>query len=138
RKADPDPIAAEIVDRRRARRSRSTSSPVSYDLGGWSEVPSRDLLTYRGGMSEQVPGRVGGTSRDPEKRVVDRQAKNERLVAALTAARTQLVELRAQLEEMTRPPGSYAVFVRAHKDRSIDVMSSGRKLRVGVSPSIEI
>src|SRR5690606_29897159 len=61
----------------------------------------------------------------------------ERLVSALTAARTQLVELRAQLEEMTRPPGSYAVFVRAHKDRSIDVMSSGRKLRVGVAPSVE-
>ncbi|WP_156250766.1 proteasome ATPase [Pseudactinotalea terrae] len=89
-------------------------------------------------MSEQVPGRVGGTPRDAEKRVVDLSAKNERLVAALTAARTQLVELRAQLEEMTRPPGSYAVFVRAHQDRSIDVMSSGRKLRVGVSPSVEI
>lgn len=69
---------------------------------------------------------------------MDLSAKNERLVAALTAARTQLVELRAQLEEMTRPPGSYAVFVRAHQDRSIDVMSSGRKLRVGVSPSVEI
>ena len=89
-------------------------------------------------MTEQVPGRVGGGGRDAEKRLVDLQAKNERLVAALTAARTQMVELRAQLEEMTRPPGSYAVFVRAHEDRSVDVMSSGRKLRVGTSPSVEI
>jgi proteasome-associated ATPase len=89
-------------------------------------------------MTEQVPGRIGGSNRDAEKRVVDLSAKNERLVAALTAARTQLVELRAQLEEMTRPPGSYAVFVRAHTDRSIDVMSSGRKLRVGVAPGVEI
>ncbi len=88
-------------------------------------------------MTEQVPGRVGG-SRDADKRVIELAAKNERLVAALTAARTQVVEMRAQLEEMTRPPGSYAVFVRAHEDRSVDVMSSGRKLRVGVSPGVEI
>lgn len=81
------------------------------------------------GMSTGVPD---------EKRITELAAKNERLVSALTAARTQLVELRAQLEEMSRPPGSYAVFVRSHDDGSIDVMSSGRKLRVGVAPSVPV
>ncbi|MFV0427549.1 MAG: proteasome ATPase [Beutenbergiaceae bacterium] len=77
-------------------------------------------------------------ARAAEKRLIDLTAKNERLVTALTAARTQLVELRSQLEEMSRPPGSYAVFVRAHADGSIDVMSTGRKLRVGVAPSVPL
>ncbi|UFU08078.1 proteasome ATPase [Ruania halotolerans] len=63
-------------------------------------------------------------------------AKNERLVTALTTARSQLVEMRSQLEEMTKPPGNYAVFLAAHADRTVDVISSGRKLRVGVAPSV--
>lgn len=68
-------------------------------------------------MTEQVPGRVG--DRDDSRRAIDLAAKNERLVQALTAARTQLVELRAQLEEMTKPraptPRSCA---RTRTDRS--------------------
>lgn len=46
-------------------------------------------------MTEQVPGRLGGSTggsaRDAEQRLIDLAAKNERLVQALTAARTQLV-----------------------------------------------
>ncbi len=93
-------------------------------------------------MTEQVPGRLGGSTggsaRDAEQRLIDLAAKNERLVQALTAARTQLVELRAQLEEMSKPPASYARFVKAHPDGSIDVMSSGRKLRVATAPSVDV
>ncbi|GAB2976564.1 MAG TPA: proteasome ATPase [Actinotalea caeni] len=93
-------------------------------------------------MTEQVPGRLGGSTggsaRDAEQRLIDLAAKNERLVQALTAARTQLVELRAQLEEMSKPPASYALFVKAHPDGSIDVMSSGRKLRVATAPSVDV
>ncbi|SEE16813.1 proteasome ATPase [Ruania alba] len=63
-------------------------------------------------------------------------AKNERLVTALTTARSQLVEMRSQLEEMTKPPGNYAIFLNAHPDRTVDVLSSGRKLRVGMSPNV--
>ncbi|MFV0253675.1 MAG: proteasome ATPase [Beutenbergiaceae bacterium] len=76
--------------------------------------------------------------RPVDQRLIDLTAKNERLVTALTAARTQLVELRTQLEEMSRPPGSYALFLAAHEDGSIDVMSAARKLRVGVAPSIQV
>ena len=64
--------------------------------------------------------------------------KNERLTAALTAARAQLVELKGQLEAMVRPPGSYAVYLGAHDDGTADVMAAGRKMRVPVSPAVPV
>ena len=87
-----------------------------------------------------VPGRVPGSAREREleKKAIDLAAKNERLVTALTTARTQLVEMRTQLKDMTKPPASYAIYLDTHPDRTIDVMSSGRKLRVGVAPSVSI
>ncbi|MPV49903.1 proteasome ATPase [Pseudactinotalea sp. HY160] len=88
-----------------------------------------------------VPGRIGSGARtidEVRKEAVDLAAKNERLVAALTSARTQLVELRGQLEEMSRPPASYATFLARHEDRTVDVFSSGRKLRLGVVAAIDI
>ncbi|QGH69164.1 proteasome ATPase [Pseudactinotalea sp. HY158] len=88
-----------------------------------------------------VPGRIGSGARtidEVRKEAVDLAAKNERLVAALTSARTQLVELRGQLEEMSRPPASYATFLARHEDRTVDVFSSGRKLRLGVVAAIDV
>src|SRR5699024_3395446 len=61
-----------------------------------------------------------------EKDALALASKNDRLVTALTTARSQLVELREQVEEMTKPPTSYAMFLAAHPDRTVDVLSSGR------------
>ena len=65
-------------------------------------------------------------------------AQNERLTSALTAARSQLAEVRAQLEEAARPPGSYAVFDSRHEDGSCDVITAGRKLRVPAAPGVQV
>ena len=64
-------------------------------------------------------------------------AKNERLADALVAARDQIVELKRQIDELAKPPGTYAVFVGARPDGSVDVMSAGRKMHVGTSPSLD-
>ncbi len=85
-------------------------------------------------MAENTTAR----ERELQEQAVSLAAKNERLVTALTTARSQLVEMRSQLEEMSRPPASYGVFVRSHSDRTVDVMSSGRKLRVGTSPHVAV
>ncbi|PJI85486.1 proteasome ATPase [Luteimicrobium subarcticum] len=65
-------------------------------------------------------------------------AKNERLVGALTAARDQIVELKRQIDELAKPPGTYAVFVAAHADGGVDIMSAGRKMHVGASPALDL
>lgn len=68
----------------------------------------------------------------------DLAAKNERLVSALTTARSQLVEMRTQLEEMKKPPASFAVFLEGGADRTVTVLSAGRKMRLGVAPEVTI
>lgn len=98
-------------------------------------------------MSSEIPGRVSAeetpasvlTAEDVDKLRKDAMAlaaKNDRLVNALTQARSQLVDLREQVEEMTKPPSSYAIFLAAHPDRTVDVLSSGRKLRLATTRDI--
>ncbi|QAY70860.1 proteasome ATPase [Xylanimonas protaetiae] len=65
-------------------------------------------------------------------------AKNERLAEALRAARDQIVELRSQIDELAKPPGTYATFLAAHEDGSVDISSAGRKMHVGASPSLDV
>ncbi|WP_251151179.1 proteasome ATPase [Cellulosimicrobium sp. Marseille-Q4280] len=65
-------------------------------------------------------------------------AKNERLAEALRAARDQILDLKRQIDDLAKPPGTYAVFLAAHADGSVDVSASGRKMHVGASPSLDV
>jgi len=64
-------------------------------------------------------------------------AKNERLTEALRAARDQIVEMRKQIDDLAKSPGTYAVFLEAHPDGTVDISSAGRKMHVGASPSVD-
>jgi proteasome-associated ATPase len=63
---------------------------------------------------------------------------NERLVATLKEARTQIVTLKEEIDRLAQPPSGYGVFLAAHEDGTVDVFTGGRKLRVAVSPSLEV
>ena len=65
-------------------------------------------------------------------------AKNERLAEALRAARDQILDLKRQIDDLAKPPGTYAVFLAAHPDGSVDVSAAGRKMHVGASPSLDV
>ncbi|PFG43078.1 proteasome-associated ATPase [Isoptericola jiangsuensis] len=65
-------------------------------------------------------------------------AKNERLADALRAARDQIVELKKQIDDLAKPPGTYATFLAAHDDGSVDVMAQGRKMHLQASPSLDL
>jgi proteasome-associated ATPase len=80
-----------------------------------------------------------------EKRLADTGAElakardnNERLATTLREAREQLVTLKDEVEKLTQPPASYGVFLGAHEDNTADVFTNGRKLRVNVSPEVEL
>jgi proteasome-associated ATPase len=64
--------------------------------------------------------------------------RNERLTRTLTDAREQIVTLKAEVDRLAQPPSGYATFISAHEDGTVDVMQSGRKLRVGVSPTVDL
>ncbi|MEG3613799.1 proteasome ATPase [Isoptericola haloaureus] len=65
-------------------------------------------------------------------------AKNERLAEALRAAREQIVELKKQIDDLAKPPGTYATFLSDHGDGSVDVVSQGRKMHVQASPQLQL
>jgi proteasome-associated ATPase len=63
---------------------------------------------------------------------------NDRLVATLKEARGQIVTLKEEIDRLAQPPSGYGVFLLRHEDGTVDIFTGGRKLRVAVSPSIEI
>lgn len=65
-------------------------------------------------------------------------AKNERLSDALVAAREQIIDLKKQVDDLAKPPGTYATFLGARADGTVDIVSSGRKMHVGASPSLDV
>ncbi len=66
------------------------------------------------------------------------QQKNERLVGSLQEARTQIEALRKEVEKLTAPPSTFAIFYGTNSDGTITVSQGGRKLRVNLHPSIHI
>ena len=64
--------------------------------------------------------------------------QNERLAATLREARDQIVALKEEVDRLAQPPSGFGVFLAANDDGSADVFTGGRKMRVSVSPSIEV
>jgi proteasome-associated ATPase len=63
---------------------------------------------------------------------------NDRLVATLKEARTQIVTLKEEVDRLAQPPSGYGVFLGGHEDGTVDVFTGGRKLRVAVSPALDL
>jgi len=65
-------------------------------------------------------------------------SQNDRLSEALQETREQLTLLRREVEKLTAPPNPFAVVERVNADGTVDVLTGGGKLRVGVQPSVEV
>jgi len=63
---------------------------------------------------------------------------NERLVATLKEARAQIITLKEEVDRLAQPPSGYGVFLDKHDDGTVDVFTGGRKLRVAVSPALDV
>ncbi|WP_153503744.1 proteasome ATPase [Cumulibacter manganitolerans] len=63
--------------------------------------------------------------------------RNDKLVGTLRDAKEQLAHLREEIDRLAAPPNGFAVFLRHHDDDTVDILSAGRKLRVGISPEID-
>ncbi len=68
---------------------------------------------------------------------VDQAMKqNERLTAALVEAKNHIEALKQEVEKLTSPPASYAIYTGANQDGTINVYVSGRKMKVNLHPDI--
>ena len=64
--------------------------------------------------------------------------QNERLVGTLREARDQIVALKEEVDRLAQPPSGFGIFLSGCEDGSADVFTGGRKMRVSVSPGIEL
>ncbi|MBD0737576.1 proteasome ATPase [Streptomyces sp. CBMA29] len=80
-----------------------------------------------------------------EERIVELQtnlagvsAQNERLANTLREARDQIVALKEEVDRLAQPPAGFGVFLQANDDGTADIFTGGRKLRVNVSPAVDL
>jgi proteasome-associated ATPase len=70
-------------------------------------------------------------------RLAQLSARNEKLTETLKEARGQLVALREEVDRLAQPPSGYGVFLARFPDETVDVFTSGRRMRVAVSPAVD-
>jgi proteasome-associated ATPase len=65
------------------------------------------------------------------------RSHNETLAQTLRDAKEQLLALKGEVEKLAQPPSGFAIILETNTDGSVDILNSGRKLRVSVSPEVD-
>jgi proteasome-associated ATPase len=76
--------------------------------------------------------------RESEASITSVTAQNERLASTLREARDQIVALKEEVDRLAQPPSGFGVFLAACEDNTADVFTGGRKMRVNVSPNVNL
>ncbi|MCX6401057.1 MAG: proteasome ATPase [Propionibacteriales bacterium] len=121
--------------------SGSQSSPSRQELEdqvGFLEAEIHDLR-------RRLIDTPGSTARSVDMRLADTQrslaavtAQNERLASTLREARDQILKLKEEVDRLAQPPAGFGTFLQRNEDDSVDVFTGGRKLRVSVSPNVDL
>lgn len=90
---------------------------------------------------QDAPKRV----RNLEERLLDTKgqlaqavSQNEKLTYTLREAREHIAALREEVDKLTQPPSAYGTLLGQNDDGTVDIFSSGRKMRVEAHPSVEV
>ena len=73
-----------------------------------------------------------------EARIDSLAARNAKLMDTLKEARQQLLALREEVDRLGQPPSGYGVLLSVQDDDTVDVFTSGRKMRLTCSPNIDV
>jgi proteasome-associated ATPase len=76
--------------------------------------------------------------RETEASLTSVTSQNERLASTLREARDQIVALKEEVDRLAQPPSGFGVFLSAQEDNTADVFTGGRKMRVNVSPNVDL
>ncbi len=63
--------------------------------------------------------------------------QNDKLTTTLHLAKENIAVLREEVDKLSQPPASYGTFLRANDDGTVDVVASGRKMRVSTRPDVD-
>ncbi len=120
--------------------SESASSRSAEELRTQLRFLEQEVADLRSRLAD-----APGSSRLVEQRLADTQrslaavtAQNERLAQTLREARDQIMTLKEEVDRLAQPPAGFGTFLARNDDDTVDVFTGGRKLRVNVSPSVEL
>ena len=117
-------------------------TPMSSEDAAELEELRREAAQLREQLEQAVGPNSGlRSARDVhqlEARIDSLAARNAKLMDTLKEARQQLLALREEVDRLGQPPSGYGVLLLAHEDDTVDVFTSGRKMRLTCSPNIEI
>ncbi|MDQ1672682.1 MAG: proteasome-associated ATPase [Frankiaceae bacterium] len=128
-----------------------TGSSFNSSPDGAPNEEREYLLIQIGALREELARLRERVSAHPhdlavlERRLTDARAEartttanNERLAATLREARDQIVTLKGEVDRLAQPPASFGIFIAAAEERTADIFTSGRKMRVSVSPDVDL
>src|ERR1035437_6711960 len=76
--------------------------------------------------------------RETEASLASVTGQNDRLTGTLREARDQIVALKEEVDRLAQPPSGFGIFLQTNSDGTAEVFTGGRKMRVSVSPGIEL
>ncbi len=100
-------------------------------------------------MSGNDAPRDAGSEHGPEQvarlqsQVSQLATQNDRLASTLRDARDQIVALKSEVDRLAQPPNTFGVVVSTapveddEPGGTVEIFTSGRKMRVGLSPSVD-
>ncbi len=127
-------------------RSEPFRIPRETDMSSGDAAELEQLRREAAVLREQLEQAAGshGSARSArdvhqlEARIDSLASRNSKLMETLKEARQQLLALREEVDRLGQPPSGYGVLLFAHDDETVDVFTSGRKMRLTCSPNIEI
>src|SRR5262245_2359346 len=125
-----------LVDETEYERRLSAYDVELAELREQAKLLEEEVLSLRRKLQD-APKRV----RTLEERLLESKgqlaqavSQNEKLSYTLREAREHIAALRDEVDKLTRPPSAYGVVVGKNDDGTVDVLSSGRKMRVNLHP----
>ncbi len=124
--------------------------PETFDASGGPGTPGDDfaeleelrreaaVLRAQLDNTPQDTTRVGRDVRQLEAHIDSLTARNSKLMDTLKEARQQLLALREEVDRLGQPPSGYGVLLGSHEDDTVDVFTSGRRMRLNISPNIDV
>jgi proteasome-associated ATPase len=129
-----------VPERESAEARASRLERESADLAAQVSYLEDEITTLRRRMatSPRQSGAIEERLSQAQAELSSALTRNERLVITLKEARDQIVALKEEVDRLAQPPSGYGYYLATHEDGTVDIFTGGRKLRVTLSPSIEI
>ncbi len=122
----------------------SAKSELTNALNELKELKAHaDLLAERNAQLREVnnlaPRRISLLEeklKETKKLLTKAASENQNLVTLLKETRSQIAQLKTEVEKLSKPPSGYGVFLGENTDGTVDIQSAGRKIRVELHPDI--